>query len=183
MRADTYQQLRKTGLYNHNDWLYNTKVNFHPKRKGKYKMRISDCADVSNDPEQGLYLDTACFSNQEDLSVIHHYYEGCAYELFYAETNQRISTGIIDGSPFDEVDEPDWEWLNDNELRKLKLIPLPKVTNLIIKPKQGERHKYAATACVENRIMSVVYYHFRPRVKKATEDLIDKYLQDKEMNQ
>lgn len=177
MRPETYKKLYATELYNHNNWLYNTKQNFHPKRKGKYKMRITDCADVSNDPEQGLYLDTACFSNQEELSIIHHYYEGCSYELYYKESGERISTGILDGAVFDEVDEEGWEWLNDDQLRALKLIPLPKVTDLKITPKKNSDKKYVATACVENRIMSIVYY-FKPRVKKATEDLIKKYLED-----
>lgn len=174
MRPETYKKLYATGLYNHNDWLYNTKQNFHPKRKGKYKMRITDCADVSNDPEQGLYLDTACFSNQEELSVIHHYYEGCSYELCYKESGERISTGILDGAVFDEVDEEGWEWLNDDQLRALKLIPLPEITGIEI---HQQIDKYIATAYVEKHPVKIVY-NFKPSIAKATEDLIDKYLKE-----
>ena len=180
MNKQTYQKLLSTGLYDQK-WLDETRQNFHPKRKGKYKLRIVDCENVGDDTDTGIYLDTACFSTQEELSVIHHYYEGCSYELYYAESNECISVGIIDGAIYDEIDEQGWEWLNDNQLRALKLLPLPKVTNLNISTKKNYNLKYVATACVENRIMSITY-PFKPRVKKVTEDLIDKYLKDKEVN-
>ena len=150
-------------------------------------MKIYDIEDLDQDPETGIYVDTTCFSTDIDLSVIHHYYEGMAYIMRDKATNEIFGQGIIDGSPFEECEEHEglewgtWQWHRDDELRKLKLIPLPKISDLKIKPKKGCDDKYVVTACVENRIMSIVY-HFKPRIKKATEDLIDKYLKDKEVN-
>ena len=175
MKQETYKKLYATGLY-HNDWLYNTKKNFHPKRKGKYKLRIVDCADIGDDTSTGLYLDTACFSTQEELSVIHHYYEGCSYELYYKKSGECISVGILDGAVFDEIDEEGWEWLDDDQLRALKLIPLPEITGIEIH-QQTDKYKYIATAYVENHPVKIVY-NFKPSIAKATEDLINKYLKE-----
>lgn len=177
MRKETYQKLLATGDYNHNNWLNDVYNNFHPKRKGKYKLRITDTADLDDDIETGRYIETTCFSTQEELSVIHYYFEGLCYILSYNDSGLILSTGFIDGAIYDEIDEEDWEWLKADQLRALKLIPLPKVTNLKIVPKKTSDKKYVVTACVENRLMSMVYY-FKPRIAKATEDLIEKYLKD-----
>lgn len=176
MNQQTYQKLLSTGFYD-KKWLDDTHQHFHSMRKGKYKLRITDIFDLDDNIETGIYIDTTCFSTQEELSVIHHYFEGFCYILYRNETGEKISTGFIDGAIYDEIDEEGWEWLNDDQLRALKLIPLPKVTNLKIVPKPTSDKKYIVTACVENRLMSMVYY-FKPRAKKATEDLIKKYLED-----
>ena len=77
MNKRAYQKLTNLGWKK--DWLDNVHNNFHPKRKGKYEMKIYDIEDLDQDPETGICVDTTCFSNDIDLSVIHHYYEGMAY--------------------------------------------------------------------------------------------------------
>jgi hypothetical protein len=182
MNKQTYKKLLATGDYNNKGWLDKVYNDFHPKRKGKYKMRIVDTVDLNDDISTGTYIDTAYFSNQEELSVIHHYYEGFMYEFFYAETGEFVCSGVIDGAPFDEVNEEGWEWLTDNQLRALKLIPLPEVHELRIFHRTRPTDRYVATAFIENNPVFVTY-NFEPSAKKATEDLIAKYLKETEVNQ
>lgn len=182
MNKRTYQKLLQLDW--DKKWLDNIHDNFHPKRKGKYEMKIYDIEYLDQDPETGIYIDTARFDNDIDLSVIHHYFEGCAYVMRDKETNEVFGRGIIDGSPFEECDDHEkqpwgtWVWHHADELRSLKRIPLPHVANLVIQPKTTK--KYTAFAFVEGNMVTKTY-DFKPRVKKATEDLIDKYL--KEVNQ
>ena len=182
MNKQTYQKLEKLGWNKY--WLDNIHNNFHPKRKGKYEMKIYDIEEIDQDPETGIYVDTTSFDNDIDLSVIHHYYEGMAYIMRDKATNEIFGQGIIDGSPFEECDEHEglewgsWQWHRDDELRSLKLIPLPEVSNLEIHAKTEKR--YIVTATINNHSVRVIY-DFKPRTAKAKEDLIDKYF--KEVNQ
>lgn len=173
MNQRTYQKLLSTGFYD-KQWLDNTHKHFHSPRKGKYKLRITDILDLDDNIETGIYIDTACFSTQEELSVIHHYFEGFCYTLYRNETGEKISMGFIDGAIYDEIDEQGWEWLDDGQLRALKLIPLPEITLIEIHQQTG---KYIATAYVENHPVKIVY-NFKPSIAKATEDLINKYLKE-----
>jgi hypothetical protein len=177
MNKQTYQKLLATGDYNHNNWLNDVYNNFHPKRKGKYKLRITDTADLDDDIETGRYIETACFSTQEELSVIHYYFEGLCYILSYNDSGLVLSVGFMDGAIYDEIDEEDWEWLNADQLRALKLIPYPKIYNLIIQPNIISTKKYTATASIGGKVVTKTY-DFKPRVAKAQEDLIEKYLKE-----
>ena len=73
MNKQTYKRLLQLGW--NKDWLDNINNNFHPKRKGKYEIKIYDIEDLDQDPETGIYIDTTSFDNDIDLSVIHHYFE------------------------------------------------------------------------------------------------------------
>jgi hypothetical protein len=175
LNQQTYQKLLSTGIYD-KKWLDDTHQHFNSTRKGKYKLRITDILDLDDNIEAGIYIDTACFSTQEELSVIHHYFEGFCYILYRNETGEKISTGFIDGAIYDEIDEEGWEWLDDDQLRALKLIPLPEITGIEIH-QQTDKYKYIATAYVEGHPVKMVY-DFKPRIAKATEDLINKYLKE-----
>jgi hypothetical protein len=179
MNKQAYQRLLKLGW--NKDWLDNIHNNFHPKRKGKYEIKIYDIEDLDQDPETGIYIDTTSFDNDIDLSVIHHYFEGMAYVMRDKATYKIFGMGIIDGAPFEECDEHEgqpwgtWQWHRDDELRSLKLIPLPKVTDLKIGTSTTKR--YIVTATIENHPVRVIY-DFKPRTAKAQEDLIEKYLKE-----
>ena len=98
------------------DWLLEVLRKFRPKKKGKYKIRITDLEDLSQDPETGIYLDTAFFDDEIDLSEIHYFFEGFAYVITVAETDEEVGRGIIDGAPFEELEEFEgvsWTWQHD----------------------------------------------------------------------
>lgn len=182
MNKQTYQKLLQLGW--DKKWLDNIHNNFHPKRKGKYEIKIYDIEELDQEPETGIYIDTTSFDNDIDLSVIHHYFEGMAYVMRDKATDKIFGMGIIDGSPFEECDEHEgqpwgtWQWHSNDTLLALKLVPLPKVINLTIHTKTEKR--YIATANINDHEVRVIY-DFKPRKAKATEDLINKYL--KEVNQ
>lgn len=116
MNLRTYNKLKKEGF--DEEWLDNVKKHWNPKKFGKYEMRITSIEDLSDDPKDGLFIDTTRFDNANELSVIHHFFEGNAYVMTIADTGEQISQGIIDGAPFDECSyyetgeygSPDWEW-------------------------------------------------------------------------
>lgn len=179
MNKQTYQKLLQLGW--DKKWLDNIRDNFHPKRKGKYEIKIFDIEELDQEPETGIYIDTACFDNDIDLSVIHHYFEGMAYIMRDKTTNEIFGEGIIDGAPFEECDDHEgldwgtWCWHHEDTLRSRKLIPLPNITNLTIYTKNEKR--YIATANIHGYEVRVIY-DFKPRKAKVTEDLINKYLKE-----
>ena len=176
MNKQTYQHLLQLGW--DKKWLDNIHDNFHPKRKGKYEIKIYDIEELDQEPETGIYIDTTCFDNDIDLSVIHYYFEGMAYVMRDKATNEIFGEGIIDGALFEECEEQEgqpWYWHSNETLRSLKLIPLPNVTNLTVYTKTEKR--YIATANIEGYEVRVIY-DFKPRKAKATEDLINKYLKE-----
>ena len=87
-----------------------------------YTIKIYDIEDLSQDPKDGIYIETTCFDNERELSIIHHFFEGCAYVMNITKTKEIIGQGIIDGSPFEEIDEFEglpygtWQWLRGEEL-------------------------------------------------------------------
>lgn len=100
-------------------WIRDVMESFKPKKKGKYKMDIYDLEEIDQDPRDCLYLDTAYFDNERELSIIHHFFEGNGYVMYLAETEEIIGLGIIDGAPFEEVEEIEgepWGWLHGVEL-------------------------------------------------------------------
>ena len=114
------KQLEKSGF--DKIWLKDVVENFHPKRKGKYTMKIYDMERIDQEPDSGIYIETTCFDNERELSIIHHFFEGLGYVMTATETEEIIGQGIIDGSPFEEVDEEEglpygtWRWLQGIEL-------------------------------------------------------------------
>ena len=100
--------------------LHYIRDNFAPKKSGKYKMQIFTLNHPAQPPEDGILIDTAFFSDEQELSLIHHFYRGNGYVLSLSETGKRISGGILNGSPFGEVEEEGWRWLSDEEMKKRK---------------------------------------------------------------
>lgn len=95
------------------DWLLHVKSNFHPKKRGKYQIKIYSIDDLNDRPEDGIWIDTTCFSDDIGLSIVHYFFEGQAYVLTLTETGEEIGRGIIDGAPFDEVEPYEsehWTW-------------------------------------------------------------------------
>lgn len=112
-------------------WIKDVMESFKPKKKGKYKMDIYDLEEIDQDPRDCLYIDTAYFDNERELSIIHHFFEGNGYVMYITATGEEIGLGIIDGAPFEEVEEIEgepWEWseLNSwyqyNQAKHLALI-------------------------------------------------------------
>ena len=101
------------------EWLLNVKSNFHPKKRGKYQIKIYTIDDLNDRPEDGIWIDTTCFSDDVGLSIVHYFFEGQAYVLTLTETGEEIGRGIIDGAPFDEVElyeTEHWTWLQPEQL-------------------------------------------------------------------
>ena len=120
MNIRKMQQLEKLGF--DKKWLDDVKMHFQPKKRGKYRIKIYDIEDLSQDPEDGIWIDTTCFSTELGLSFVHYFFEGNAYVMSLAETGYEIGRGIIDGAPFDEVEEYEdkpWEWVSREEIKKM----------------------------------------------------------------
>lgn len=101
------------------EWLEMIKANFTPKEKGRFAIKIFDIEDLSDEPETGIFVEETCFNTERELSIIHFFFEGLAYVMTDNETGEEIGRGIIDGAPFDEIEEVigvRWEWLNPKEL-------------------------------------------------------------------
>ena len=100
-------------------WLQDIKDNFKPNTYGKYLIRIYDCEDLDQEIETGIFISNYYFSNERDLSVIHHFFEGMFYIINTVKDNEELGRGIIDGAPFDEMEEYEgnsWRWLHCEEL-------------------------------------------------------------------
>lgn len=101
------------------EWLEMVKTKFAPLQKGRFKIKIFDIEDLSDEPESGIFVEEAYFSTERELSIIHFFFEGLAYVMTDNETEEEIGRGIIDGAPFDEIEEvigEQWDWLNPKEL-------------------------------------------------------------------
>ena len=123
MNKKTIEKLMKLGW--DEDWVQNVAQNFNPKRKGKYKIEIFDIEEIDQDPESGLWIETAYFDNEAELSLIHYFFEGFGYIMTVSKTGERIGRGIIDGSPFDEAGEYEsinWRWYDNSEIEELYKI-------------------------------------------------------------
>ena len=135
MNIRKMQKLEKLGW--DKDWLDDVKQNFHPKKTGKYQIKIYSIDDLGDEPEEGILLDSTCFSTDLELSIVHHFFEGQAYVMTLAKTGYEIGRGIIDGAPFDEVEEYEeekWWWRHDEEkelIEKQKAAEAAKPTEYI----------------------------------------------------
>ena len=100
-------------------WLKDIKENFKLKTEGKYKIRIFDCEELDQEPETGIFISAYFFDDERDLSIIHHFFEGLFYIIEVTETKEGLGRGIIDGAPFEEMEEYEgkpWHWLMGKEL-------------------------------------------------------------------
>ena len=117
MRSDRRNKLERLSTYD-KTWLDEVYTYFTPRKNGKYEMVITDIEHLDEDPRNGILIEKTCFDNAEDLSVIHHFFEGFAYVMTVTENGEQIGEGIIDGAPFEECsgyetgdyNHPDWEW-------------------------------------------------------------------------
>ena len=120
MNIRKMQKLEKLGF--DSEWLNEVKRCFRPKKRGKYRIKIYDIEDLSQEADDGIYIDTTCFSTELGLSFVHYFFEGNAYVMCLAETGYEIGRGIIDGAPFDEVEEYEdktWDWISRAEIKKI----------------------------------------------------------------
>ena len=116
MKANTRNKLERMGF--DKNWLDEVYTYFTPRKHGKYEMLITNIEHLDEDPQYGEFVEKTCFDNAEDLSVIHHFFEGNAYVMTVTETGEQIGSGIIDGAPFEECsyyetedyEHPDWQW-------------------------------------------------------------------------
>ena len=101
------------------EWLKMVATKFATKKKGRFGIKIFDIEDLSMEPDDGIFIDETCFDTERELSLIHFFYEGFGYVMTDNETNKEIGRGIIDGAPFDEIEDvigERWDWLNPKEL-------------------------------------------------------------------
>ena len=100
-------------------WLNDIQEGFKPKPNGDYIIEIYDCEELDQNIETGIFIGMYFFDDDRDLSVIHHFFEGMFYIMKNTKTNEELGQGIIDGSPFEEMemyeDKP-WYWLSNQEL-------------------------------------------------------------------
>ena len=92
---------------------------FKPKTEGKYKIRIFECDDLDQEPDSGISVISCFFDDERDLSIIHHFFEGMFYIMNVVSTDKELGRGIIDGAPFEEIEEfeeTSWNWLMGKEL-------------------------------------------------------------------
>ena len=102
-------------------WLKDIQEGFKPKLSGDYVMYIFDCEELDQEIETGTFIAKCFFDDDRDLSVIHHFFEGMFYIMKITKTNEELGKGIIDGSPFYEMEDFDpegkaWYWWLDKEL-------------------------------------------------------------------
>lgn len=117
MNEKRMQALVEIG-FNEN-WLKEVKENFEPKENGKYEIHIYDCEDLDQEPETGIFIASYFFDDERDLSIIHHFFEGLFYTMNVVETKEELGRGIVDGAPFEEMEEYEgvsWCWLDEDEL-------------------------------------------------------------------
>ena len=114
------QQLKKLGW--DEEWLLNIKENFHPKKQGKYEIKIYSLDDLDQDPEDGIWIDTTCFDTDLELSIVLFFFEGLGYVMKDVQKDEVIGQGILDQSPFEECDDHEgkpwgtWNWYSADEL-------------------------------------------------------------------
>jgi hypothetical protein len=127
-------KLQKEGL--DEKWLKYVKEEWNPKKIGKYEMTITCGDQVDSDPSEGLFVDRTMFDNDYDLSWIHHFFEGLHYIIINPRTKETIGKGIVDGSPFEEmeaVENNTWKWYSFDELKAMQAPAQPKRETFINK--------------------------------------------------
>ncbi len=120
MNIRKMQQLERLGFDKR--WLVEVKQCFKPKKRGKYEIKIYDIEDLSCEADDGIWIDTTRFNTPLGLSFIHYFFEGNAYVMSVVETGEEIGRGIIDGAPFDEIEEYEggvWDWADRKTIRRM----------------------------------------------------------------
>lgn len=102
MNINQYERLKESGF--DIEWLDNVYKNFIPKETGKYSMLITSISELDDNPAEGLFIEKTYFDNPEDLYKIHNFFEGFGYVMNEVATGETIGEGIIDYSPFDEME-------------------------------------------------------------------------------
>ena len=128
MHIKTLEKLERLGW--NSETLHYIHDNFAPKKSGKYKIQIYTMNYPEQRPEDGMLIETAYFDGEQELSLIHHFYQGNGYVLSFSKSEKKISSGILNGAPFGEVEEDGWRWLSREEMKMRK----PRRS----KPKNGE---------------------------------------------
>lgn len=141
MENKTMKSLLELGF--DKEWLEMVTTKFAPKKKGRFEIKIFDLEDLSQEPDDGIFIDETCFDTERELSIIHFFFEGLGYVMKDNETDEEIGRGIIDGAPFDEIEEvigEAWEWLQPKELgswyyeqRKKELAKLAQISQTKLK--------------------------------------------------
>lgn len=86
------------------DWIIHIKENWHGKDTGKYIMGIYTMDSIDDDPRSGYLITSTYFDTSEDMDNIHRFFEGFGYVMADTKTNETIGEGIIDYSPYDEME-------------------------------------------------------------------------------
>ena len=102
MKRHRYKRLKELGV--DIDWLNDVYNNFDPKSYGKYSMYITALNSIDDDPSRGMFIERAYFDIPEELYIIHSYFEGFGYVMKDSNSGELIGKGIIDYSPFDEME-------------------------------------------------------------------------------
>ena len=97
-----YKELESFGF--DKEWLAIVKENWVGKTEGKYTMDIYDIDEIDEYPSSGFFITTTHFDTSEDLDNIHRFFEGLAYVMADTITNETIGEGIIDFSPYEEME-------------------------------------------------------------------------------
>ena len=118
MHIKTLEKLERLGW--NSETLHYIRDNFAPKKSGKYKIQIYTLNHPEQRPEDGILIETAFFDGEQELSLIHHFYQGNGYVLSFSKTGEKISGGVLNGAPFEEVEEIGWRWLSEEEMKMRK---------------------------------------------------------------
>lgn len=102
MDVNRYERLKESGF--DIGWLDDVYKNFNPKETGKYSMVITDLADLDIEPYNGMFIEQAYFDDASELNNIHRFFEGFGYVIKEVSSDQVIGQGIIDYSPFEEME-------------------------------------------------------------------------------
>lgn len=117
MNIRTMKKLEKLGY--DKDWLTVIKQEWKPKKNGFYEMRITDIEDISDDPRNGVFIETTTFCDDYDLSVILRYFEGNAYVITDLTIMSVIGSGIISDNLFDFMEDYTgykWDMFSEEEI-------------------------------------------------------------------
>ena len=117
MNETKMQELLEKGF--DGKWLKDIQETLIPKENGKYEIHIYDCEDWDQEPDTGLFLASYFFDNEYDLTAIHYFFEGYFYVMRVVKTQEELGRGIVDGAPFEEMEEYEgksWEWLDYRSL-------------------------------------------------------------------
>ena len=121
MNINTWNKLEELGF--EKKWLDDIKNYWKPKKNGKYEMLITSIDELDMDPRDGIFVEETTFDNDRDLSRIHAFFEGYAYVMTDVQTKEVIGEGIIDGAPFDEMEEwteTEWFWQETEDEESMK---------------------------------------------------------------